>query len=369
MNIKKYSSEKNKKDVYELSSKSSIKQIDKLSDAAKRRYSSLSEFHKKRILRKAEKLAKNIESKKYAKSSDLKKRAKRQRGRQRTRGSLHNRTQTDNLIENISGLKDNYLLALSFLLENSKSADEIDAETDEDNFSEFQRYLSGIDGGKGFIRNQHSLPKAAKHERMMGSGSNMARNDMAKALLKRDVRTKAAKASQSAHAPKLSAKNPGEAIKSIAEKSKESAKQLIKAMQSVANPIFLIAGLVIVVISAVIVSIAAVLGSASGVAEDGESSSYEAKVSEKTESYRHLVEKYCEKYEIADYVELVLAMIEQESGGNPPDVMQTEKSYYNTNPPIDTAEESIDCGTHELSDCLNAAKCKWCYVKKKYKLK
>ena len=42
----------------------------------------------------------------------------------------------------------------------------------------------------------------------------------------------------------------------------------------------------------------------------------------------------------------------------PPDVMQTEQSYYNVNPPIDTAEESIDCGTHELSDCLTKAKSK-----------
>lgn len=81
-------------------------------------------------------------------------------------------------------------------------------------------------------------------------------------------------------------------------------------------------------------------------------------MSAKTESYRPLVEKYCEKYEIDDYVELVLAIIEQESGGNPPDVMQTSQSYYNTNPPIDSPEESIDCGTHELSDCLKSAKCK-----------
>lgn len=39
-------------------------------------------------------------------------------------------------------------------------------------------------------------------------------------------------------------------------------------------------------------------------------------------------------------------------------MMQTAQSYYNVNPPIDSAEESIDCGTHELSDCLTKAKCK-----------
>ena len=86
------------------------------------------------------------------------------------------------------------------------------------------------------------------------------------------------------------------------------------------------------------------------------SSVYEASVSAKTKAYTELVEKYCEKYDIIDYVDLCLAVIEQESGGNPPDVMQAEQSYYNTKPPIDDAEESIDCGVHELSDCLKSAK-------------
>lgn len=56
-------------------------------------------------------------------------------------------------------------------------------------------------------------------------------------------------------------------------------------------------------------------------------------------------------------MDLCLAVIEQESGGTEPDIMQTAQSYYNVNPPIDSAEESIDCGTHELSDCLTKAKC------------
>ena len=84
---------------------------------------------------------------------------------------------------------------------------------------------------------------------------------------------------------------------------------------------------------------------------------YQAQVSEKTERYREMVLEYCEKYGIDDYVDLCLAVIEQESGGTEPDIMQTAQSYYNVNPPIDSAEESIDCGTHELSDCLTKAKC------------
>ena len=41
---------------------------------------------------------------------------------------------------------------------------------------------------------------------------------------------------------------------------------------------------------------------------------YQAQVSEKTERYREMVLEYCEKYGIDDYVDLCLAMIEQESG-------------------------------------------------------
>ena len=63
---------------------------------------------------------------------------------------------------------------------------------------------------------------------------------------------------------------------------------------------------------------------------------YQAQVSEQTESYRDMVEDYCEKYGIDDYVDLCLAVIEQESGGG--------QCYYNVNPPIDTVKESLDCG-------------------------
>ena len=94
-------------------------------------------------------------------------------------------------------------------------------------------------------------------------------------------------------------------------------------------------------------AIGAVVGSG-GAANESKDGTYQAQVSEKTESFRELVSEYCEKYGIDDYVDLCLAVIEQESGGTEPDVMQTAQSYYNVNPPIDSAEESIDCGTHKL---------------------
>ena len=82
---------------------------------------------------------------------------------------------------------------------------------------------------------------------------------------------------------------------------------------------------------------------------------YNADVIEKVDDYRDLVTEYCEKYGISEYADLALAMIMQESTGNPPDVMQTEQSYYNDEPPIDSVDESVNCGVHQLADCLEKA--------------
>ena len=92
------------------------------------------------------------------------------------------------------------------------------------------------------------------------------------------------------------------------------------------------------------------------VEEDGQKKvivpKYTAKVTDRVQSYRDLIEKYGEKYKIKKYKELVLAMIQQESDGQEPDVMQAEESGYNHCPPIGGADESIFCGVRELRDCL-----------------
>lgn len=158
------------------------------------------------------------------------------------------------------------------------------------------------------------------------------------------------------------ARKSAESVKQGVRNATKTTKAIAKTMQSIvqsvaANPVVWIMLPVVLLMAVIVGAIGAVIGSG-GAANSTESYTYQAQVSEQTESYRDIVAEYCEKYGIDDYVDLCLAMIEQESGGNPPDVMQTEHSYYNVNPPIDNAEESIDCGTHELADCLTKAKCK-----------
>ena len=159
-------------------------------------------------------------------------------------------------------------------------------------------------------------------------------------------------------AAKKSAQSTKQGIKSASKAIQQIGKIMTSIVQSVAaNPVVWIVLLVVLLMAVIVGAIGAVIGSG-GAANSAEDYTYQAQVSEQTESYRDMVADYCEKYGIDDYVDLCLAVIEQESGGNPPDVMQTVQSYYNVNPPIDTAEESIDCGTHELSDCLTKAKSK-----------
>lgn len=143
--------------------------------------------------------------------------------------------------------------------------------------------------------------------------------------------------------------------KGMGKKVAEPLKKLLKksAEQLTSAPVLLTIGIFVCIIAAFIGVFAIIVGVMGGAGTGSDSATYQCQVSEQTESYRELVEKYCERYRIEDYVDLCLAVIEQESGGNGTDVMQAEQSYYNTNPPIDTAEESIDCGVHELSDCLS----------------
>ena len=159
-----------------------------------------------------------------------------------------------------------------------------------------------------------------------------------------------------------STQKSAQAVQTGAKAGTQAAKTLAKTMQRIvrsvaANPVVWIVLLVIILFAVIVGAIGTIVGSG-GAANESQDGTYQAQVSEKTESYREMVSEYCGKYGIDDYVDLCLAMIEQESGGIPPDVMQTAQSYYNVNPPIDSAEESIDCGTHELSDCLTKAKCK-----------
>lgn len=83
-------------------------------------------------------------------------------------------------------------------------------------------------------------------------------------------------------------------------------------------------------------------------------------VSNEVLSYRSVVERYAAQYAMFDYVDLILAVMMQESGGRGQDVMQAAEGAFNMKYPhtpngiLDPAY-SIECGVQELQYCLGCA--------------
>ena len=86
-------------------------------------------------------------------------------------------------------------------------------------------------------------------------------------------------------------------------------------------------------------------------------------VSEQVTAYEGLISQYCSQYGIPQYAPLVMAVMQNESGGTGNDPMQCSESPLNTEYPqrhngITDPEYSINIGVKYFESCLRAAKCK-----------
>ena len=78
------------------------------------------------------------------------------------------------------------------------------------------------------------------------------------------------------------------------------------------------------------------------------------------EAYTPLIQKYAKQYGIPEYVELIKAVMMQESGGKGSDPMQAAEGNFNRKYPhepngIKDPEYSIECGVQELKAALTSA--------------
>ena len=85
-----------------------------------------------------------------------------------------------------------------------------------------------------------------------------------------------------------------------------------------------------------------------------------APVSAEVQAYEPTIRLYATQYGIPEYVELIKAVMMQESGGRGLDPMQAAEGGYNTRYPhvpngITDPDYSIQCGVQELRDSLNRA--------------
>lgn len=92
----------------------------------------------------------------------------------------------------------------------------------------------------------------------------------------------------------------------------------------------------------------------------GGNSSAVSPVSAEVTAYEPVIRRYADEYGIPEYVELIKAVMMQESGGQGLDPMQSSESGFNTEYPrerggITDPEYSIACGVQELRACLESA--------------
>ena len=170
----------------------------------------------------------------------------------------------------------------------------------------------------------------------------------AQAVAKASAKT----AQKAAQAAKATAKATAEATKATVRATIAAVKAIIAGTKALISA--LIAGGWIAV---VIILIVVLLGCAVSLFGGGSGSNAYTPVSAEVEAYEPLIQKYAKQYGIPEYVELIKAVMMQESGGRGLDPMQAAEGSFNTRYPhepngIKDPEYSIECGVQELKAAL-----------------
>lgn len=191
----------------------------------------------------------------------------------------------------------------------------------------------------------------------------------AKATSKTAIKTteQTAKAAQktakaSAKAAQKAAQTAKATAKATAEATKATVKATIAAVKAIiAGTKALISALIAGGwIAVVIILIVVLLGCAVSLFGGGSDSTSYTPVSAEVEAYTPLIQKYAKQYGIPEYVELIKAVMMQESGGKGSDPMQAAEGSFNKRYPhepngIKDPEYSIECGVQELKAALVSA--------------
>ena len=173
----------------------------------------------------------------------------------------------------------------------------------------------------------------------------------AQAVAKASAKT----AQKAAQAAKATAKATAEATKATVRATIAAVKAIIAGTKALISA--LIAGGWIAV---VIILIVVLLGCAVSLFGGGSGSNAYTPVSAEVEAYEPLIQKYAKQYGVPEYVELIKAVMMQESGGRGLDPMQAAEGSFNTRYPhepngIKDPEYSIECGVQELKAALISA--------------
>lgn len=164
------------------------------------------------------------------------------------------------------------------------------------------------------------------------------------------------KASQkAAQAAKKAAKATADTVKTTAKATVATVKAIIAGTKALVAAIAAGGWIAVMIIMIVVLFGAAVAMFGGG----SDSNSY-TPVSAEVEAYEPIIQKYAKEYGIPEYVELIKAVMMQESGGRGLDPMQAAEGSFNTRYPhepngIKDPEYSIQCGVQELKAALTSA--------------
>lgn len=172
---------------------------------------------------------------------------------------------------------------------------------------------------------------------------------------KEAAKASAKAAQKAAQAANATAKATAEATKTAVRATIAAVKVIIAGTKALISA--LIAG---GWVSVVIILIVVLLGCAVSLFGGGGGSNAYTPVSAEVEAYEPLIQKYAKQYGIPEYVELIKAVMMQESGGRGLDPMQAAEGSFNTRYPhepngIQDPEYSIQCGVQELKAALISA--------------
>lgn len=163
------------------------------------------------------------------------------------------------------------------------------------------------------------------------------------------------KAQKSAQAATKAAKDTTRATARAAAAAAKAARAAIAEAKALSSAFMIGGGIAVFMIVLVVL-----LGVSMALFGRKSNSSSYTPVSAEVEAYTPIITKYAKQYGIPEYVELIKAVMMQESGGQGSDPMQCSESGYNTRYPrtpggISDPEYSIEVGVQTIADVLQMA--------------
>ena len=222
-----------------------------------------------------------------------------------------------------------------------------------------------IDRGEKTIKTAHASIKTSGKAAVKGTGRTIKTAQRTGYTVVRTTEITARAAGQGARAAVLTTQRTAVVARQAAIAAAQAAKAAAKAISAAVKAVIastkalvsaILAGGWIVVLILLIVILFGALFNMVG----GSNSSTVTPVSAEVEAYEPLIRQYARQYGIEEYVELIKAVMMQESGGQGTDPMQASECGYNTRYPntpngITDPEYSIDVGIQNLAACLREA--------------